>query len=273
MLWVGLILVVAAVVLFVLSKKSESKAFEMKATETSRVGDLQGLMAEIAADMPGGGGSGYSDFVELKGTIVCDQPVTGEMSNQPVALYETRVERQIETRREVRDSQGNVRTEWSKSTETVSSNRRDATFYLDDGTGRLRVRPEGADLQLETIVDRFEQPSAVEQGASLAIGGMRLAVGSGFGMSMGSDRRTIGYRFIERVLPIGRPLYALGEVADTDDGLVLRKPADKDKPFLLSLKSEEELVRSAESSAKWLRIGAVALGVGGIALAVIGAIG
>ena len=62
----------------------------------------------------------------------------------------------------------------------------------------------------------------------------------------------------------------LGEVADTADGLVLRKPEERGKPFLLSLKSEDEVVRSTESSAKWMMIGGAVLGAGGIALVVVG---
>ena len=65
-------------------------------------------------------------------------------------------------------------------------------------------------------------------------------------------------------------------MADTSDGLVLRKPAEGDKPFVLSLKTEAELQRSAQSSARLMRIAAIALaalGAAGVVLAVIRMVG
>jgi len=85
-----------------------------------------------------------------------------------------------------------------------------------------------------------------------------------------SDRRTVGYHFAEKVLPVEHDLYVLGEFADTSDGLVIRKPSDGDKPFVVSLKSEQELTMSAQSSAKWMQIFGIGLVAVGVVLAVIG---
>jgi hypothetical protein len=126
-------------------------------------------------------------------------------------------------------------------------------------------------MQLDTIVERFEAPNAVEymggSQLSLRVGGFSLAVG---GNQHGNHRRTLGYRFEERILPLDRSVYVLGEVADTADGLVLRKPATTEGPYVVSLKSEAELIQSKEASAKWLKIGAIASVITGIALVVMG---
>ncbi len=59
-------------------------------------------------------------------------------------------------------------------------------------------------------------------------------------------------------------MYALGEVSDTSDGVALHRPQDKDKPFMLSVKSEDELVAAGESGAKTGKIvGIGLLAVGG----------
>lgn len=267
---VGGILVAVGALLAFFSRRSGGRAALMKATETSRIGELTSLVDEIRADLPGSDGTGFTQFVELKGRVVCDEPVMAELSAQQVAIADTRVERIVETRHEVRDSQGHVRTEWRKTHETVSQNRREAVFHIDDGSGRVRVSTAGAKLDLEKVVDRFEQPGVVEQGATgqltVGIGSFRMAIGS----MAGGGRRTVGYRFEERVLPTQRELYVLGEVADTSDGLVLRKPEERGRPFLLSLKNEDEVVRSTESSARWMKIGGGLLAVAGIALVVIG---
>jgi len=272
-LWVGLILIVLAVVMFVFSGKAADKALFMKATETKKVGDVLSLIQEVSADL-GGGPTGYAELAEFKGHFVTDEPVIGAFSNKPAAIVVTRVERQYEERTEVRDSDGNYRVEWRRGSETVGGDRQTARFWLDDGTGRVRIDPNGASLDLVRVVDRFEPPNNVESLSggrmALRLGGVSLSIGG-----VGSTRRTVGYKFTEEALPLDVPAYVLGEVADTEEGLVVRKPADEDKkrPFVVSTKSEAELVRSAESSAKWLRLGSYAVGAGGVVLALMGLVG
>lgn len=268
----GLILSAIGVALFVMSGRAGKRAVLMTGTETKRIGEVSSLVDEIRAELPGGDGSGFSEFAELKGEVACPSPIVGELSRQPGAIVETSVQRVIETRRETRDSDGDVTVSWVKSHETLSSNRKESPWFLDDGTGQLRVSVQGAKLELEKVVDKFEPPGAVEPGAgqmTIGYGGLSFSLGGALS-SHTADRRTVGYKFEERLLPVGRRLYAMGEIADTSDGLVLRKPSDEDRPYLLSLKSEDELVASSLSSARWMGIGAAALGVGGIALVVIG---
>lgn len=273
MLWVGLILIAVAVAMFVFSRKAADKALFMKATETKKVGDVRSLIDEVGAEL-GGGSTGYTEIVEFKGRFVTDEPIVGSFSGKPAAIVVTRVERQYEERAEVRDSNGNYRTEWRRGSETVGGDRQTARFWLDDGTGRVRVDPNGASLDLVRVVDRFEPPNNVESLSggrmALRLGGVSLSIGG-----VGSDRRTVGYKFTEEQLPIDVAAYVLGEVADTEEGLVVRKPADEDKkrPFVVSTKSEAELVRGAESSAKWLRIGSYVLAAGGGVLALMGVVG
>ena len=206
MLWIGLVLIAVAVLLVFLARRSVAKAGLMMATETSRVGDIEALVREIAADLPGGECTGYSQFAELKGTLVCDDPLEGELSGERAAICETRVERMIETRHERRDDQGHVTTEWRKSTEVLSQHRRESPFYLDDGTGRVRVMPAGSKLELAKVVDRFEPPGSVERASgealSVGIGSFRLSLAS----SATGARRTVGYKFLESILPVDRPI-------------------------------------------------------------------
>lgn len=277
MLWVGLILLAVAALLFFLSKRSENKVHYVKATETSKIGAIEKLVAEVAADMPDGQATGYKDYVELKGKVVCDEPVVGELSDMSGAIVETEVIRVAERREETRDAQGNIRTEWKRHEETVSSNRREAPFAIDDGTGRLRVTPKGSKgVELVKAVERFQQGNDSGFGSgqvTLSMGRFQMSVGSGRWDL--SSSRTLGYRFVERVLPVGKPVYAIGEVAATEDeGLVLRPPTDDDKkkPFMLSPRTEEEIIKASEKSARILRIIAIILGVGGVALAVFGVI-
>lgn len=278
MLWFGLILVLVALLLLWLSKRSETKVHYVKATETSKIGAVQKIVDEVAADMPDGVAIGYKDYVEVKGRVVCDEPLRGELSDQMGAIVETEVVRVYERREETRDAQGHIRTEWRRTEETLSSNRRESPFWIDDGTGRLRVKANRG-VELVKAIERFEQP----QGGMNESGfGGQMSITSGrFQLSIGSGRwdpttqRTLGYRFIERILPVNKPVYAIGEVAVIEDeGLVLRPPTedDKKKPFMLSPRTEEEIVKSAQKSATLLKVFAAILGVGGAVLTILGAI-
>ena len=254
-----------------LSRRAAGRAVLMSTTDTKSLGNVETLVQEIRADLPGDDSSGYAEYCELKGQFVCDEPVVGELSGESVAIVETKVLRVIETRRERKEEDGRVTVTWHKSNETLSENRREATFWLDDGSGRVRVLPKGAEMEMDKIVERFEPPSAVERSSgsqmALSVGSFSLSVA---GARHGNQRRTLGYRFEERVMHLGRDIYALGEVADTNDGIVLRKPETTDGPYVLSLKSEAELIQSKESSARWLKIGAIVALASALALAVMG---
>jgi len=272
MLWVGIVLVVIAAVLFLFSRRATAKVFHIKATETSKIASIQELVGQVAADMPDGMATGYRDYVELKGRVACDEPLRGELSDKMCAVVETVVYRVFERREERRDPQGNVLTEWKKGEETVSSNRREAPFSIDDGTGKLRVKSQTG-IELEKLLERFESASAVESGLgghlTLSLGRFQLSLAGG---GPGASSRTLGYKFVERALPVGKTVYALGEVAHTeDDGLVLRPPTDeaKKKPFMISLRTEEELVKAGERNAVVLKIIAGVLAAGGVVLAVL----
>jgi len=264
---VGVVMIIGGGALLWASKKSERKARTMEAAKTTTIADIQKIVQEIR-DQLEGGATGYTDYVELKGISRCAQPLTGEFSGEPAAIVHKKVERQIETREESRDSEGNTTTSWRKSTDVLQDHEEEAEFTLEDESGAARVIPRGAELHLIERVDRFELPSAVEQQGNLSWGSFSLSMSS----FNNNNRRTLGYRFIERALPVDHDLYILGEVADTDDGLVLQKPTDKNegKPFIVSARSEAELIASAESSAKSQKIGGVAAIILGIAVLIYG---
>jgi hypothetical protein len=65
----------------------------------------------------------------------------------------------------------------------------------------------------------------------------------------------------------------LGEAMDAGGALAVRKPAKKDARFLISVRSEEELVRKAGSAVKGLSIAAAVCLVVGVALAALAFLG
>jgi hypothetical protein len=238
----------------------------MTATKTSKIADLVPAYEAIRAEL-GGEASEMRQTVELKGHVECDTPLTGELSKKAAAIVHTRVTRDVEVLVRTRDKQGRTQERWDRRSEQVHSTNAEAPFYLNDGTGRMRIRPAGAKLDLVEVVNRFEQPGAVEQNSStLSLGSFSFQ----FSSTMGSGKRTIGYRFQESILPLGAALYVLGELSDTGEGLAVRDSDRDERPFIVSTEDEEALVRSGRSSVTWGK----RIGVGGLGLGIIvGAVG
>ena len=257
----GIILGVIGIFLVYSAKASAKKALYIQAVETTTVSAIEETVAGIRESM-NGETSEYSEYVELKGTVQCEEgtQLVGQLSNREAVICVTKVIREYEEKRVSTDNEGNRRTSWHKGRDTVSNNRNEVPFFLQDSTGRLRINHKGSELGLIKAVEKFE-PAADGGGAQVSFGGLSFSVSA-----FGSNRRTLGYRYTEEIFPLGAKLYALGEAADTEHGLVLRKPTgEESKPYLLSLKSEEELQESNQSSAKRNRaIGLVLLGLGGV---------
>lgn len=54
--------------------------------------------------------------------------------------------------------------------------------------------------------------------------------------------RTLGYRYRESVLPLECQVLIVGEVSDEIDQLTLRKPLERKRDFIISLKTEQDLI-------------------------------
>jgi hypothetical protein len=70
-----------------------------------------------------------------------------------------------------------------------------------------------------------------------------------------------------------RKIYVLGEVTDTSGELAIQRPREKGKKFIISLKSEEELVRGVKSTIRWTLYGAITCDLIGVVLIILGILG
>jgi hypothetical protein len=89
----------------------------------------------------------------------------------------------------------------------------------------------------------------------------------------GGGRRTIGYRYEESAIPVGRDVYVLGEAADSGGALTIRKPSGKGTRFIVSLKSEEALVKGARTGGTVLTVLAAIAAAAGLLFAALGILG
>lgn len=259
---IGLVLMVIGVILIFVQKGQKARAGHITLVETSTCADLAQSCQDVAGEI--GPGSFRAD-AEVKGTIEPAQELRSEIRGEPCIYYHTRVEREYEEDDWETDSEGRRKRVTHRRSEVMSDTERREKFYVRDATGRVLVNPEGAALDPLEIVEEFQPGGPSEDGALLRFGNFSLSLG---GM-LGGNRRTLGYRYQEWIVPINRQVYVLGQATDSSGELCIERPTEGDKSFIISLKSEEQLLAAAKGSARWAGLSAgILLAVGAVLLVV-----
>lgn len=234
------VLVVFAVIVIALAvgcvwwRRSIGKEIElMSTTATSKA-------AEVARVAPG-------SIVEVKGSLRCTAPLTAEFSNQACVYHKSEINREVVYYARGSDGKRERRTR----SEKVHSNIRFAACAVQDDSGSVALRFEGADVEGTEVVNRREHENRGVADALLGI-----ATGSNESSSLVHT---------ETILLPDIPIYVLGEVqADRSIG----KPAEgsKNRIFVVSQKSEEQRTKALRHTMIWLLVGAIILAIVGAVL-------
>lgn len=238
-------------------RRSGARMMETQFMPTTSVKDALDLVKEMSSTDPF-----YRHYVELKGTLVCKEPLTTPYANRSAAYYSSRCLSVSEVTSVYSDDEGNRHTRVTKQETEISSEHHTAEAYLSDGSSETPVYVNfesfGGDMDLAECCDRFE--SAGSPWAS--------QFGTRYSYRMASGSRFLGYRLMEKMFPAGGPVYVLGELLNMGDRYVIEKAQMGKKPSLLSYKSEEQIVQDHKNS----QMSAVILGgvmvLAGIALLV-----
>jgi hypothetical protein len=205
----GLLLLAVGIACGWVAARGENRMLAIQDTPTSNTRDIQVFHASGA----------LGQRCELSGVLECDAPLHGPLSGQPCAAYSHMLRWE----------------EWGpapaysrrpgemvcRNSGTEFDDRRVPAFWVRDATGRVLVDPANAELDMTETDHRYEVFTA------------------SFG---GTERRN--WRE-EKALPIGRPVYVLGYLADQQGQPAIgRHPRDAAKKFLISYRSEHELVRT-----------------------------
>ncbi len=260
---IGVILLIVGIVLFFVQKSQKEKFQSIKTARSSTIGELQHTASEIAKEI---GAGNWREYVKVRGTIECSEPLVSELKEETCVYYSMRVMREYEETVTTEDSEGNTTQETQRSSESVASNERSVPFTLRDATGSIPVNPTGGSGGIETVsvLNEFRPDQAT--GGMLSFGRFSRTLSS----DLGGQRRTLGYRYSESILPLGRQVLVLANASDGEGQLALQKPTEAGQKFLISLKSEEDLAASAEKGAKASFMGMVACLAIGLVLILIG---
>jgi hypothetical protein len=259
--YVGIALLIVCAGLLLWRRSRQARLAAILATETSTVKELTELGAYVREGLDGH--TGFSRACEVKGIVRCDNPITSEVAKQPCVYYSMTVTREYEEQYTETDKDGNRHQRTKQSSDTVANNSQRVPFWVEDETGRILVDPQGAEVDAVQVVDRYEPAAQLQLG--LNIGGLNINLGEG-----GVGNRTLGYRYSEHLLAPDKQVFVLGEASDSSGTLQIQKPQKKGGKFIISLKSEEQLVAGAKQTINWLLYGGIASGAVGVVLVVLG---
>lgn len=249
----GVIIVVGALVAIFVRQRFINKGIEIAYMKTTSIPDLlKDLKTNADAGL-----ENYRQYAELKGIAEADNTVAAPYSNQNVAYYEAEIHQVFEENETYTDSEGHVQQRMKRTEELMSATKSPGPVVIKDAESGEKVYAEllSTGMQLDTVqsFSKFEPLNSMQQ--------------YGFFNSFQyrpMGLRTLGFRMEEKIIPLGQQLYALGDAYLQGGKLYLSKPADKKKPYILSVKNEADLLQGSKT-------GSVVSLVAGIVIAVIGA--
>jgi len=172
--------------------------------------------------------------VELAGQATIAQPVRTYLAAAEAVWFHYEIEEEWERweTETTRDSKGNTQTRQVRKTgwTTIDHGGETPPFFVEDDTGAVLIRPEGADVE---PVEVFSQ--TVGRSDPLYFG-----KGPGHEISDSNHRR----RFVERAIPVQATLFVAGRARERDDVVAPEIAKDKEQElFLISCRGEAKVQR------------------------------
>ncbi len=255
----GILFIIGSIVAFFMKKSSEKQLLTLGAMESSSIAELEKLSDEVGKDEALGGKGYFNRDVKINGTIGCDNPLRSEFAKTNCVWYESKVIRVYEVENTRRDNNGNITTNWERKEETVSNKSNKTDFWITDETGKIYVSFNDLNFDKEKSYDMYKPANEIK-GSEIRIGEIVLNIGNMD--SRGS--RTLGYKYIEEVLPVGKKVIVAGEARDVDGVLRFYKPQEKHFSYMLRFGTETELMNSLKKAINTESIIFAASGVGGL---------
>lgn len=244
------------VAIFYIRPKTQNNVTEIKYLKTKTISELNDMFNQMDAN---GLGNDYREFVELKGTIVSDNLIDTPFSNRKVAYCESQLAQVTETKEQYRDSNGNMQTRVKKHENVISNEKTSQEISMIDNSTNdnvvLEINGTGCNLDIPKTFDRFEPKSNL---------GNYKYFNSFSWNRFGAE--TLGFKMTERTINENQNLYVIGEAFKVGNKIHIGKPQDIKKPFIITTKSEEDLINKSNQNAMFALIGGIIAIVLGIIL-------
>ncbi|MCR5816436.1 MAG: E3 ubiquitin ligase family protein [Ruminococcus sp.] len=267
LVFLGLALIALGVYLaWFMRRKTGDALLDIQATQTSTIADVKESMADMASIS-----DSYREYVELKGTVKSKNPQKAPFSQKDAAFYRAITYRVYEEEEIYTDSEGNRKKKLVKKEDKISEEESGEELVLTDANGdSITMETVGVSSAFDLVetVDRFEPVNSYNANNFYQNPRRRFTnFDNGF---FGGGARMLGYRMVEQAFLTGQKLYLLGDAYMNGGELTFGKPTEKGKQYIVTAKSEEQLVSSKESSQKMQLIGGIACAVIGVILIISG---
>lgn len=254
---IPIVLIVGGLVaIFYIRPKTQNHVTEIKYLQTKKISELKDMFSQMDSN---GLGNDYREFVELKGKIVSNNLIETPFSNRKVAYCKSRLAQVTETKEQYRDSNGNMRTRVNKHENTISEEKSSQEVkLLDDNNGDsvvLEINGIGCNLDIPKTFDRFEPKGN--------LGNYRYFNSFSFNR-FGAE--TLGFKMTEETIEANQQLYVIGEAFKVGNEIHIGKPQDAKKPFIVTTKSEEDLINKSNQTAMFSLVGGIVAIVIGIVM-------
>lgn len=236
-----------AVAIFYLRPKAKGNITEIKYMKTKSIEELKNIFSQMEAN---GLGNEYREFVELKGNIVSDNLIETPFSNRQVAYCKSTLSQVTEIREQYRDANGNYQTRVSKQENVITEENTSEYIELKDSSSTesvlLDINGVGCDLEITKSFDRFEPKGN--------LGNYRYFNTFSWNR-FGAE--TLGFKMTEETIDANQSLYVIGEAYKVGEKIHIGKPQDSKKPFIITTKTEEEIVNKSNQKSLFLLIGGI----------------
>lgn len=233
--------------IFYLRPKTQNDVTEIKYMKTKSIEELQEMFSQMAAN---GLDGDYREFVELKGTAVSDNLVSTPFSNKKVVYCESNLIQVTEKKEQYHDNNGNLQTRVTKSENSISKEKSSQEISMIDNSSNysvvLEINGTGCKLDIPKTFDRFEPKNNLGN------------YGYFNSFSLGRfGAETLGFKMTEKTIDANQNLYVIGDAFKVGDKIHIGEPQDNKKPFIITTKSEEDLINKSNQNALFLLIGGI----------------
>ncbi len=235
--------------------KIKNRIIEIKYLKTTPISELRGILNDSSA----AGLGSYRHYVEINGSAGSDTPQKAPYSQRVVAYFDAKLYQVFEETETYRDSSGNTHTRMKKSETLLSEQKSSGLVTINEPQSGEKVYCDISQkgLRLETLktLDKFEPSANLNQNSFFANFSFK---------PMGA--RTLGMRMVENTIPLGRALYAIGEAWLEGEKIIFGKPTESKNPFILSVRSESEILQSNKKGSTVALVLGIILAVAGLAV-------
>jgi len=234
-------------------RRIKNRNIEIKFLQTTPISELKGILTDNAK----AGLEGYRHYVEIKGVAASDTVQKAPFSGKNVAYFDASLYQVYEETETMKDSSGISQQRIKKNEVLLSNNKSTDPVVIKETQSGEKVYCDigQSGLQFDTLktLEKFEPAGNIRQ----------YSFFKNFTYSpMGS--RTLGFRMVENTVPLGQALYAVGEAWLDGIRIYLGRPRDEKNPFILSVRSESDIIRGNKTGANVVMVLGILLALAGV---------